>query len=135
MRAFIVEMENRPGQLADLCEALAQRGINITGVASSTTATTGAVSIITNDETGTRSVLDGRNATYRELDLVAAALEDRPGSLGEAARRLSDRGINIEAIMPTGMQGGRVTVAFAVADAAAASEALGDLVTAGTASI
>jgi hypothetical protein len=135
MRAFIIEMENRPGALAELGEALSERGINITGVAGSTWANTGSVSIITNDETGTRAVLDGGDASYRELDLVAAGLEDRPGSLGEAARRLADRGINIEAIVPTGMQGGRVTVAFAVADGTAAGEALGDLVTTGTASI
>lgn len=135
MRAFIIQAENRPGALADLAEALGQRGINITGVAGSTSGSTGAIALITNDDSGTRSILDERGADYRESELVAAGMEDKPGTLGDAARRLADRGVNIEAIMPTGMQGGRVTVAFAVDDVAAAREALGDMAMAGTTSI
>ena len=135
MRAFIIHAENRPGALADLAEALGERGINISGVSGSAWGDEGAVGLITNDDAGTRSVLDGRSAEYRELELVAAAMEDKPGTLATAARRLADRGVNIGAVMPTGMQGTKVTVAFAVDDAAAAREALGDLALAGTTSI
>lgn len=135
MRAFIIQAENRPGALADLAEALGQRGINITGVAGSTWDSAGAIALITNDDSGTRSVLDERGAAYRETELVAAGMEDKPGTLGDAARRLADRGVNIEAIVPTGVQGSRVTVAFAVDDVNAAREALGDMAMAGTTSI
>jgi hypothetical protein len=135
MHAFIIQAENRPGALADLAEAIGQRGINITGIAGSTWDSAGAIALITNDDSGTRSVLDERGADYREADLVAAGMEDKPGTLGDAARRLADRGVNIEAIMPTGMQGGRVTVAFAVDDVNAAREALGDMATTGATSI
>jgi hypothetical protein len=135
MRAFIIHAENRPGALADLAEALGERGINISGVSGSAWENEGAIGLITNDDAGTRSVLDARNTDYRELELVAAAMEDKPGTLGAAARRLADRGVNIGAIMPTGMQGTKVTVAFAVDDAAAAREALGDLALVGSASI
>jgi hypothetical protein len=131
MRAFIVKTPNRPGALADLADAIGNRGINITGVAGSTWQDSGAITIITNDDAGTRSVLDASGSEIRELELVAASLEDKPGTLGDAARKLSDAGINIEAILPTGMSGGKVTVAFAVEDAAAAKQALGDLVAAG----
>lgn len=135
MRAFIIQAENRAGALADLAEAIGQRGINITGVAGSTWDSAGAIALITNDDSGTRSILDERGADYRETELVAAGMEDRPGTLAAAARRLADRGVNIEAIMPTGMQGTRVTVAFAVDDVNAAREALGDMALTGTASI
>ena len=135
MHAFIIQAENRPGALADLAEAIGQRGINITGIAGSTWDSAGAIALITNDDSGTRSVLDERGADYRETELVAAAMEDRPGTLGDAARRLADRGVNIEAIVPTGMQGSRVTVAFAVDDVSAAREALGDMAMAGTTSV
>ena len=135
MRAFIINAENRPGALADLAEALSERGINISGVAGAAWDDSGTIGLITNDDAGTRSVLDGRNAAYREVDLVAAGMEDKPGTLGMAARKLAERGVNIEAIMPTGMQGTKVTVAFAVDDAAAAREALGDLALAGSPSI
>lgn len=133
MRAFIVKLENRPGSLADLGEALGERGVNITGISGTTWGDNdGGLGLITNDEDAARSVLDDRSEDYREVDLVSAALEDRPGALGAAARTLAERDVNIEAVIPTGMQGGRVTVALGVDDAAAAREALGELATAGT---
>jgi len=135
MRAFIIELQDRPGTLADLAEALGERGINITAIAGMGWRGDGAVTLITNDDDGTRTLLEERDARYREADLVAAALEDRPGSLGEAARKLADRGVNIEAALATGMQGGRVTVAFAVDDPAGAREALGSLAVAGASAV
>jgi hypothetical protein len=39
--------------------------------------------------------------------------------------------VNISLVMPTGMSGGRITVAFGVDDAAGAREALGDLAATG----
>ncbi len=131
MRAFIVELEDKPGQLADLGDALGERGINISGVAGSTWDGNGAIAIITNDDAGTRSVLEDRDADYRDVEVVSVGLEDKPGALGAAARRLADRGINIALIMPTGMQGSRITVALGVDDAAGAREALGDLAATG----
>jgi hypothetical protein len=128
MRAFIVSLDNRPGTLADLGEALGQRGINITGIAGSTWEGNGSAAIVTNDDSGAKAALDEAGLDYRESELVSADLEDRPGTLGEAARRLANAGVNIELILPTGMH----TVAFGVDDAAQAREALGELATAGS---
>lgn len=135
MRAFIVELKNEPGSLADLSEALGERGVNIVGVAGMTWNELGAVGLITNNDATARAVLEERDETFREVELIAAGLEDRAGSLGIAARRLADRGINIEACMTTSMLGSKVTIAFAVDDAAAAREALGDLTNLSGASI
>ena len=132
MRAFIVKLENRPGTLADLGEALGERGINISGVAGTTWDGDGAIALITNDDAGARSVLEDRDLTYRDCEVVSAGLEDKPGALGAAARRLADRGVNVEVIMPTGVQGTRITVAFGVDDPAGAREALGEMAATGT---
>jgi hypothetical protein len=132
VRAFIVKLENRPGSLADLGEALGERGINISGVAGTTWDGDGAIALITNDDASARSVLEDRDLSYRDIEIVSAGLEDRPGSLGAAARLLADRGVNIELIMPTGMQGNRITVAFGVDDPAGAREALGELAATGS---
>jgi hypothetical protein len=131
MRAFIVELQNSPGSLASLTEAIAERGINITNVVGATCGGSGSLGLITNDEAGTRSALDGGKSSYREIDLVSAALEDRPGTLAAAARRLADAGVNIELLLPTGMEGGKISVAFGVDNASAAQQALGELATAG----
>lgn len=127
MRAFIVNLENRPGTLADLAEALGERGINISGVAGTTWDNEGAIALITNDDSGAQTVLEEREVGYRDVEIVSANLDDRPGTLGAAARRMADRGVNVEVIMPTGVTGGRVTVAFGVDDPAGAREALGEL--------
>jgi len=127
LHAFIVNLENRRGTLADLGTALGERGINITGLAATTWEGTGSVAIVTNDDSATLAALDEAGFDYRETELVSAQIEDRPGALGEAARRIADRNVNIELVMPTETQGTRVTVAFGVDDVERAREALGEL--------
>jgi hypothetical protein len=132
VRAFIVRLDNRPGTLADLGEALGERGINISGLSGTTWDGAGALAVITNDDAGARAVLEDRDLIYRDCEVVSAGLEDRPGALGAAARRLADRGVNIELIMTIGVQGTRVTVAFGVDDPVGAREALGELAATGS---
>jgi hypothetical protein len=124
MNAFIIELEDRPGTLADLADAIAEKGINIAGVAGATGGGGGAIALATNDEAGTRSVLDASGSRYRQVALATASLEDKPGMLAEAARKLANAGVNIEAIFPTGMEGGKITVAFGVDNIEAAKSAL-----------
>jgi hypothetical protein len=132
MRAFIVRLENRPGALADLGEALGERGINISGLAGTTWDGDGGLAIVTNDDAGTRRVLEEKGLTYRDCEVVSATLEDRPGALGSAARLLANRGVNIDLVMPTAVQGSRVTIALGVDDATGAKEALGELAATGS---
>jgi len=127
MNAFIIELENRPGSLASVAEAIAQRGINITSISGATVGNQGSVAILTNDEGGTRSALEAGSFAYREIGLVSAKLEDKPGTLAAAPRRLADAGVNVETILPTGMEGGKVSVAIGVSDIQAAQQALGKL--------
>lgn len=127
MRAHIVWLEHRSGALAELCEALAAEQINIVGLAATTWEDRGAVAITTSDPDATAELLAGQFADHREVELVAAALEDRPGMLASAARRLADRDINIHALLPMGMRGGDRLIGFVVDIPAAARDALGDL--------
>jgi hypothetical protein len=131
LHAFIVNLENRRGTLADLGTALGERGINITGLAGTTWEGAGSVAIVTNDDSATTAALDETGLDYRECELVSVQIEDRPGALGEAARRLADRGVNIELVMPIDAQGQRATVTFGVDDVERAREALGELAAAG----
>ena len=127
MNAFIIDLENKPGRLAETAAAIAEKGININGVAGATSGGTGTIAIVTNDESATRSALQGIDCKFREVALASAALEDKPGVLADAARRLADAGVNIEAIFPTGMEGNRITIAFGVDNIEAAKQALGAL--------
>ncbi|MDQ2934733.1 MAG: ACT domain-containing protein [Chloroflexota bacterium] len=127
MNAFVIELENKPGGLAKVAEAIAERGINITGISAVASGQGGAIGLVTNDEDGTRQALDRAGITYRSIELVGAQLQDRPGTLADAARRLADAGVNVELVLPTGVSGSTISVVLGVDDAAAASRALGEL--------
>jgi hypothetical protein len=131
MNAFIVDLTNKPGELARVAEAIAQKGINIEGFAGATAGGAGAVVLVTNDEAGTRRALGDAGCSSREVELVMASLDHVPGGLASAARKLADAGINIEAAMPTGMAADKVTVAFATDNPAKAREILGASAAAG----
>ena len=127
MQAFIVELPNQPGSMAAVCKALGGRGVNITGMAGATSGDVGSLAFAADDEDGARAVLQTHGWSFREVETVVASLEHRPGSLGEAARRMADAGVNVETMFATGMDGDRVQVAFGVSDSAAAKAALEDL--------
>ena len=108
-----------------LAEAVAERGINITGFAGATSGERGSVAFTTDDESGTRNALGEKGWVYREVPIVRATLEHRPGTLAAAARKLADAGINIETVFVAGAEGDKVVVAFGVDTPDAAQRALG----------
>lgn len=126
MNAFIIELENKPGALAEITEAIGDRGINITAISGVTAGTVGALGLLTNDEAGTREVLKTSGIKVREIGLVSVSLEHKAGTLGEIARKLADAGVNIELLLGTGMSGSNVTVALGVDDVEAAKRAIGE---------
>jgi hypothetical protein len=126
MNGFMIELKNKPGELAKLAETIAEKGINITGFTGAACGDTGEVCLITNDEASTRHALSAAHYKVREIELVSTALEDRPGTLAEAARRLANAGVNIEAALPTGMSGGRISLAFATDNPVKARAALAE---------
>ncbi|HXG25279.1 MAG TPA: ACT domain-containing protein [Candidatus Binatia bacterium] len=125
MNVFIIDLENKPGQLARIAEAVARKGINITGVSGLTMGGSGAVALLTNDEAGTRNAFEEAGIKARETELVTTSIEDKPGTLAEVAKKLSDAGINIEVAMPVGMKDGKVNLAFATDQPQKAREILG----------
>ena len=131
MKAFLIDLENTPGTLARVAEALGERGINITTIAGTTSGDRGAVALMTNDEPGTGSALQAAGLSAREIDVIGVPLAHQPGTLAAAVRRLADAGINIELLLPTDVEGPEVAVAIGVGDIEAARRALGDLVSAG----
>lgn len=124
MKAFLVELENKPGTLARIAEAIAAKGVDITGVAGAACGDSGRAAIMTSDDSATRIALGEIGVKYTELEATDTALRQEPGTLAKAARRLADENINIEALMPIGMEGNEVHVAFVTNDAAKARQVL-----------
>jgi hypothetical protein len=124
MNAFLVELENKTGELARITEAIAAKGVDIRGVSGSTCGSSGSVALLTDNDVATRTALQDAKAKFREMEATQASIGNAPGSLAKAARRLADAGVNIEALLPTGMEGDHVTVAFVTSDPTKASQIL-----------
>jgi hypothetical protein len=112
MNAFLVDLENKPGALATVAEALAAKGVNITGVTGAASGTGSRVAITTADDATARTTLRDKNISFKEMEATETTLRDEPGSLAKVTRRLADAGVNIEAMLPTGMSGRDVSIAF-----------------------
>ena len=124
MGAFIVELENKPGQLARVAEAIAAKGVNITAAADVAWGSAFLVGLAVSDEAAARLALTEGGFTFREVELVSSSLVDEPGSLARAARKLADAGVNIELSFMTGWGTGEVMMAFGVDKPEAARAAL-----------
>jgi hypothetical protein len=125
MNIFIVDLKDKPGELAKATEAIAHKGINISAFSGITCGDQGKVAFLTNDEVGTRKALSDAGYRAHEVEAVTTTLENRPGALAETARKLANAGINIEVALPTSMPGSNVSLAFAVDQPAKARNILG----------
>lgn len=127
MNAFIVEIANRPGQLARVTGALGDAGVNITTGAGIGLSDSGGFGFVTDDEAGARKALEGAGIMFRTVDVVAATVRNEAGGLAEAARKLAGAGVNIQFVVPMLIGGDRVGICIGVDNAEAARTALGDL--------
>ena len=99
MRDLTVQLEDRPGTLADLAEALGNAGINIEGIAGfAVPGAGGLVHLLVEDGAAARAALEATGVSIEhEADVVLVEMEDRPGELGRIARKLADAGVNLTA--------------------------------------
>jgi hypothetical protein len=98
MTEFVVQMENRPGRLAALTEALAASGVNIEALAAYGHDGEGTVRLIVDDAASTRRVLEEAALNHEEHTVLSAHLPHRPGELARLTRALADAGVNIDAL-------------------------------------
>jgi hypothetical protein len=92
-----VMLEDRPGTLAGLGQATGGAGINIDGMCAMTGQGRGVIHILVDDPAATRKALaDAGIEVGDERDVLIVDVEDRPGTMGQAARRIADAGVNIE---------------------------------------
>ena len=125
MNAFIVEAKNKPGMLAEVSKAIADKGVNILSGSVIGLGESGGFAFISNDETSTRSALREANLKFREIEVMPISVSDEPGSLAKIAKKLADAGVNVDLILPTGMSGNKMTLALGVDKIDAARKAIG----------
>jgi len=74
---FTVVLDDRPGSLARVAQALADRGVNITGIVGVAEDTDGALMLTTSDPAATREAFTGLGLAFEEHDDSMAGVADR----------------------------------------------------------
>lgn len=89
-------LDNQPGQLATMGETLGAADINIEGMCGFLVEGKGEIHILVRNGSVARQVLTKAGFEVREVrPVLVRDLENKPGTLGEAARRLADAGVNM----------------------------------------
>ena len=102
-----VHMENRPGALAELTEALTEAGVNILAISVPDTGEFGTVRILPHKALEAREALQEGGFPHAAVDVLAVELPHRPGSLAQMARLLADEHVVIRyayATIPEGAE-------------------------------
>jgi len=123
LRQFEILINDRPGELAKVTDALAMNGVNIMAIASERCENP-IIRIVTDDEQSTRSALKKANMKFRENELMVIELQDRPGELSKMAKKLAKAGVNVESIHILGKGTSTTSVALVVDNYKKASEIL-----------
>jgi hypothetical protein len=90
-----VHMENRPGALAELTEALVGAGVNMLAISVPDTGEFGTVRVLTDDVTEAREVLGDAGMPHVASDVLTVELPHRSGALAQVARLLADANVVI----------------------------------------
>ena len=91
-----VKLENRPGSLADLGEALGKAGVNIDGMCGPCEGDEVAHVFVDDVKAAKAALKEAGIEVLGKSDVLVLDVQDKPGVLGKVCRRLSDAGVNID---------------------------------------
>lgn len=123
-RQFVVQIENKPGELGHLARALRARGIDIRHIGGVGAGDLGCAFVTTVNEQATREVLHGLGHKYVEGAPVLVEVLDQPGGMADAEERLTAAGVSLCGSLMVGHKPGVVEMVVLVDDEAKAKAAL-----------
>ncbi len=116
MKEFKIFVQNKPGEMARVTEALADNAVNIRAIASEFHNSTPFLRIVTSDANTAGRALKNAGLAFELNETLDIDLLDRPGELAKIARRLARQGINVESIYILGTKNGKTQIAMTVSD-------------------
>lgn len=91
-----VFLENRVGQLAQVCKVLADNDVSLVTLSLAETADFGIARLVVDDTAKAEDVLRRNKYIVKATPVVAVAVPDRPGGMAEVVSTLSAKGCDIE---------------------------------------
>lgn len=100
MKDLAIELDNRPGALAEMGEALGRSGVSVEGGGAWVVDGRGVAHFLFNDGDAARDALEAAGICVLAVrDVVVQRLKQAvPGQLGKLARRMAEAGVNIEVL-------------------------------------
>ena len=89
-------LENKVGQLAQVCKVLADNDVSLVTLSLAETADFGIARLVVDDTAKAEDVLRRNNYIVKATPVVAVAVPDRPGGMAEVVSTLSAKGCDIE---------------------------------------
>ncbi|MBQ9382743.1 MAG: ACT domain-containing protein [Ruminiclostridium sp.] len=96
VKQLSVFVENRPGRLCAVTEALANAGINIRAVSIADTKDFGIMRIIVNDTDKAVAALKEKDFIASAANVIAVSADDKPGSMAAIMKTLYNDNISVE---------------------------------------
>lgn len=100
MKDLVIALDNRPGALAEMGEALGRAGVSVEGGGAWVVDGKGVAHFLFGDGAAARRALEAAGITVlaeREV-LVQRLKQAVPGQLGMLTRRMAEAGVNIEVL-------------------------------------
>jgi hypothetical protein len=89
-------LENKPGTLARVCDALSAAKINIYAICTSDTVDHSVVRMVVSDPVKALFIFESHDTLVVEDDVLMITGDNKPGSLANVAHKLAKAKINIE---------------------------------------
>jgi hypothetical protein len=124
LEEITIVVDDRPGLLADIGEALGRSGVNIETLSAFTHEGRGVIQLVVDDEEDAAEALAVEGISVKgSRQVMLVTLEDRPGELGRYCRKLSDAGVTISGAYLSKRGAGETELIFTVDNLEAAQRA------------
>lgn len=90
-----IRVEDRPGTLGKVCQALGERKVNILAFQSTQSEGSGLIRLVIDNPATAKKVLDNQGLSYTETDVAQVTLPQKPGELARAASDAQPPGLFI----------------------------------------
>lgn len=98
---IVVDIENRPGALAELTEVLAASEVNIEAILLEGSFDFGNVRLHVSSPKKALKALSDAGYQFRSAECLVLQLPNEPGALADATRKLAKAKVNIQALFGT----------------------------------
>jgi hypothetical protein len=95
LKQIVVSIENEPGRLSEVTESLGGAGINLRALNLVDTGAFGQLRLLVSDVAKARKILMEMQIPAYVNEVVAAEIEDKPGSLARLLKPLTEAGVTV----------------------------------------